>query len=262
MKNVAIVIPAYKSSISSHEESSLRQCFKILKNYDIYIITYQELQTKFYDKISQEYQINIQYKYFKREFFKDIQGYNKLCLNKKLYYSFKQYEFILIYQLDAWVFNDELIKWCKKDYDYIGAPWFENYGSHEEGKNLWKVGNGGLSLRKVKYFIKVLDWKLPVIKPTLKEIFNIHYLLYYLGRHNTISFYYKNIKTNEDFFFSQFLAQSWLPPRVATCEEAIFFSFEKSPSDLFNKTNQKLPFGCHAYLKYEYDTFWYKYITP
>ena len=30
---------------------------------------------------------------------------------------------MLIYQLDAYVFKDELLNWANKGYDYIGAPW-------------------------------------------------------------------------------------------------------------------------------------------
>lgn len=260
MKKVAILIPVYQSDITFHEETSFRQCLKVLHNYDIYIITYRELQTTLYDSICNEYSANVQYKYFSKDYFKSISGYNKLCLNKELYISFKEYEYILIYQLDAWVFYDRLTYWCNKNYDYIGAPWFEEYGYHEEGKKLWAVGNGGLSLRKVKYFTKILSWKLPIIKPKLKNILNIHFLLFYLGRHNTISFYNKSINTNEDYFFSQYLSQSWFPPSVPNCDEALYFSFEKSPSYLFIKARHQLPFGCHAYLKNEYDTFWHKYI--
>jgi hypothetical protein len=85
---------------------------------------------------------------------------------------------MLIYQLDAWVFKDDLMKWCNKGYDYIGAPWFEDFGSYEKGKKLWRVGNGGFSLRKIKYFCKVLSWKWPVIKPKIKNLFNVHFLLF------------------------------------------------------------------------------------
>lgn len=44
-------------------------------------------------------------------------------------------------------------------------------------------------------------------------------------------------------------------------EEASHFAFEKHPSFLFSQNGQ-LPFGCHAWRKYEYDEFWGKYIKP
>lgn len=36
----------------------------------------------------------------------------------------------MIYQLDAWVFNDELSSWCSLGYDYIGAPFFPYRGKN------------------------------------------------------------------------------------------------------------------------------------
>ena len=36
------------------------------------------------------------------------------------YLNFKKYRYLLIYQLDALVFRDELLEWCSKEIDYIG----------------------------------------------------------------------------------------------------------------------------------------------
>ena len=33
---------------------------------------------------------------------------------------------MLIYQLDAFVFQDDLAYWCQQNYDYIGAPWLRD----------------------------------------------------------------------------------------------------------------------------------------
>lgn len=46
---------------------------------------------------------------------------------------------------------------------------------------------------------------------------------------------------------------------MPSCEEAADFSFEANPSYLFSIIG-KLPFGCHAFEKYEYEEFWKKYI--
>ena len=40
--------------------------------------------------------------------------------------------------------RDELLDWCNKNYDYIGAPWVKK----ERDNILLKTGNGGFSLRK------------------------------------------------------------------------------------------------------------------
>ncbi len=260
MKHTAVVvIPVYQENPTDDEKKSLQQCVKIFEKRHICFVTYEELN------ISQYLQITAQHSsvgtiFFERKYFEGIQGYNRLCLHKQFYSAFSQFKYMLIYQLDAWCFRDELDYWCSLGFDYIGAPWFEEYGSYEEGKKLWAVGNGGLSLRKMQYFLKVLSWKFPLMKPQWNKLYIPHFLLYYLGRHNTVSFFQNSISTHEDYFFSQMLQDSWLPPNVPKCEEAMAFAFERSPSYLFRLTKGKLPFGCHAYLKNEYCSFWYHYI--
>lgn len=60
---------------------------------------------------------------FPDTYFKGIAGYNRLMMSPEFYETFAQWEYILIYQTDAWVFSDRLSEWCSKGYDYIGAPW-------------------------------------------------------------------------------------------------------------------------------------------
>lgn len=261
--NCAILIPIYKQSIDKFEEKSFRQCLNILSKYPIYIITHKKLNTKLYNDIASEYEKYLHYEYFDEVFFQNIQGYNRLMLNIDFYNRFKSNKYILIYQLDAYVFKDELDYWCQQSYDYIGAPWFERYSSHEKNALLWDVGNGGFSLRRVQYFIKVLKWKLPVKKINLKDLlchFSIGKLLYIFGYYNTMKYHIETNQINEDAFYTQFLKRSWITPKVPDVITAAHFSFEQSPSYLFKLCNNQLPFGCHGFLKYEYDTFWYHYI--
>jgi hypothetical protein len=60
---------------------------------------------------------------FPDENFRDISCYNRMLLNDEFYARFAEYEYALIHQLDAFVFSDRLLEWCKLGYDYIGAPW-------------------------------------------------------------------------------------------------------------------------------------------
>jgi hypothetical protein len=46
---------------------------------------------------------------------------------------------------------------------------------------------------------------------------------------------------------------------VAPVEKAIGFSFEKLPQKLYNLNHNNLPFGCHAWFKYDFD-FWEPFI--
>jgi hypothetical protein len=167
------------------------------------------------------------------------------------------YQYILIYQLDVFVFRDELEYWCNQGYDYVGAPWITSDEEKPIDIGLWKVGNGGLSLRKISYCMKVLNWKGPVL--TYRYYNKIKYLPYILGWKNNIS-YFRKSNMNEDALFSGFLSPTYLNPHLPTPVKAACFAFEKFPSYLFRMCNNQLPFGCHAFHKYEYEEFWKKYI--
>ena len=264
MNRCAIIIPVYKEALDKYERLSFEQCLKVLHSYDLILVTYEELNLDQYFSIASDYNKSFLIEKFKRDFFDNIEAYNKLMKSLTFYKRFKNYEFILVYQLDAFVFKDELAYWCDQSYDFIGAPWFQNYKSFEEGFDIMAVGNGGFSLRKVSYFIKVLSWKWPVIKPNFSAKFRIKdflkQILFFVGRNNTIKYYLLNDPVNEDIFFTQFLRDSWIKPKLPNIQDAIRFSFEKSPTYLYTLNEERLPFGCHSYLKNEYDLFWQRFI--
>lgn len=256
-KLCAIVIPVYKDRLDRYEELSFRQCLKILYKYRIILVTHQNLNLSVYENLAEEYNIQIEKVFFSNPYFKGISGYNCLLKSKHFYSAFTDYDYILIYQLDAFVFRDELEYWCNQGYDYIGAPWITSDEEKPIDTGLWKVGNGGLSLRKISYCMKVLNWKGPVL--TYRYYNKIKYLPYILGWKNNINYFIKS-NMNEDALFSGFLSPTYLNPHLPTPEIAACFAFEKFPSYLFKLCNNQLPFGCHAFLKYEYEEFWKKYI--
>ena len=240
---------------------SFEQCCRILGRHPICIASHSGVEIDQYKVIATKYGIDIIKENFDAAFFASIAGYNRLMLDKSFYQRFRDYEYMLVYQLDAWVFRDELDGWCNKGYDYIGAPWIEK---NEKGIELAGVGNGGFSLRKVHHYIDVLSYKGPVkdgnklhLEPTLKN--RLYRLLYSLGYQNTISYYKKDKTLYEDIFLSIFLDDTKLRANTPDAKTAALFAFEQSPSYLYSITKQ-LPFGCHAWLKYEYDTFWKDHI--
>ena len=262
-KNI-VVIPVHKKELSVDEQMSLQQCASVLKYHTICIVCPQGLDVTEYVKILSDADANYYIEYFPARFFDGIKGYNLLMLDKKFYKRFAKYEYLLIYQLDAWVFRDELDEWCEKGFDYIGAPWIEKNIQGE--LELAGVGNGGFSLRRVEHFIDVLSHKGPVrtgkqlnLEQTTKN--NIYKFFYSLGYQNTISYYKKDPTLYEDIFLSIFLANTTLCAKIPDTDMASLFAFEKQPSFLFSKTKQ-LPFGCHAWRKYEYESFWKDHITP
>nr|WP_221391682.1 DUF5672 family protein [Dyadobacter sp. NIV53] len=173
-KLVAVVVPFYKTSLSVLERTSLDQCFKVLSEYPIIAIKPQSLNLSEIPDYEQFSDILS----FADSYFKNVQGYNELMLSSDFYQRFPGFEFILIHQLDAFVFKNELKTWAHKGYDYIGAPWLKRipdlnnfaawktrvktrfytyfnifkYGLPSDRQFDNVVGNGGFSLRRVQVF--------------------------------------------------------------------------------------------------------------
>ncbi|WP_373255073.1 DUF5672 family protein [Phocaeicola vulgatus] len=88
------------------------------------------------------------------------------------------------------------------------------------------------------------------------------FILKLCGFRNSLKYYATSFNLNEDMFFSLYANDVWLHPNVnlPLPDEAILFSFEVNPSFLYAKV-QRLPFGCHAFEKFEFDSFWSQYIS-
>lgn len=280
MKRCIVIIPLYKEHPSKSEIASFRQGLSVLKRHDIAIVTHKDLNLAEYDIVSKELGKPFDVQYFHPKYFESVKGYNALCLSTEFYERFADYEYMLIYQTDAWVFKDELLEWCDKGYDYIGAP---KYWSKDETRptEFEGIGNGGFCLRRIEYcraFLNISDSKI-FLKPSVlfkqwkgrikygdkfqgfwkKTILTLGYIAKIFGYKNTLK-YYKSC-TNEDLLFSILASGMWsLKVNLPSEKEGLKFSFERFPQHLFQSIGNTLPFGCHAYHKYEYDTFWKKHI--
>jgi hypothetical protein len=245
---VAVVIPIYKEIITDMELLSLTQCLKILHPYKLIFCAAESLNTKFYETFCKG-KIHFSIERFENQYFKDIDGYNKLMLSTSYYKRFLNYKFILIYQLDAFVFKDDLLYWCNQNYDFIGAPhssYNNDPGEMQFLKNYKKllklsklnhevsnVGNGGFSLRKTRSFYFLLK----ILKSKVQ----------------------KSGSWNEDGFIEYWGNLFYPFFKLPTDEIALNFSIETSPKELLKKTSNTLPFGCHAFEKYDWE-IWKPYI--
>lgn len=272
-KQAVVIIPVYKPLPDRYEEISFRQCIKILSKHPLCIVTFSELNIDWYKDILQTFNVDFSIEYFDKTYFESLSGYNKLMLSKQLYQRFMAYEYMLIYQLDAYVFRDELEYWCRQGYDYIGAPWFE--GWKKPTKKFKGVGNGGFSLRNIQTSLSVLN-KLDRLKKynTLYTQLKINKLTSFYGafilfrallnlkKSNGYTFYElisdREPKMQEDGVWA-LNVPSIFDYKVAPVEEALKFSFETNPSLLYEMNDNRLPFGCHAWLKYESE-FWQPFI--
>ena len=260
--NPIVIIPVYKPRLSQYEDTSFRRALTVLNEHPIKLVTHKSLDLETYSRISKEYNKEIGVEYFNKSYFKSLKGYNKLLMNKEFYTRFKDHDYMLIYQLDAYVFRDELLYWCNKGYDYIGPPWFQDFLSKEDGKELWEVGNGGFSLRNIGRFIEIIE------KNDIRHNLRFYYRYFSSFRLgwikrimvSTINAYITQYKINEDYYFV-YIGER-LNPKLKTpdIETSIRFAFEKSPSYLYEINNQELPFGAHAFEKNQMEEFWSKHI--
>lgn len=244
-EDIAVVVPVYKT-LSESDIRVLNNINRVLGNYRRIIVTPRHLvlHTKNYQFLNGWGQI-----YFDDIFFSSIKGYNNLLLSKEFYLAFKKKKIknILIHQLDAFVFKDELSYWVSKKYAYIGAPWLSDVNLDKVlssrwsfvlnfflitnrvffNKKDWKVGNGGLSIRNIKSSLRAL-----LLSKVLKK-FNL----------------------NEDVVWSIVVPLFYPFFKIPNSEEAYLFSIEEiNPAKKFC-----LPFGVHAWEKYGYD-IWSQYI--
>lgn len=268
-KNVIITIPVFKQHLNTVEQKSFLQCLRILHKHDISIFTHNELDLSEYYQLALQTGKNFSVAYFDKNYFSSVAGYNRLMLSKDFYtYYASTYKYILIYQLDAWIFSDELEKWCLQDYDYIGAPSMFIKKDPKQSFKYWSVGNGGLSLRKCEYCLKVLS--IPE-KKTLIPLHGLIQMAYTLRMKLAIPFkifgfqnslmYFKKKGINEDQIFSYYMQHSSYSVNLPSVDKALEFAFESHPSYSYKRIGNKLPFGCHAFIKHEYETFWKQFIN-
>lgn len=269
MYNCCIVIPIYKNCPNEIEIASLQQCLSVLAHYDIFFVTHKGVNTIVYENVCSKNNVYVRYKYYDSSFFKGLEGYNMLCLDYMFYSAFEEYEYMLIYQLDAWVFRDELEQWCMKGYDYVGAPWPQRIVAPVYNPENILVGNGGFSLRKVTSFVKILKSRKNFYSiRTLYKLTNkksivsvMKFLLMVFGWHNKVDDIIRFSRPlPEDVFWCVIMHYSNFKLYLPNVMTAALFCLEFDPHIYYNET-KVLPFGTHGFCKGENYKFWNKDIV-
>jgi len=261
-KKVVIITPVYKLPLKEDEKLCLGSIKKHLQGYDSVFITPRRL---LYDvqRMAQGQRIIP----FDNYFFLGIPGYNDLLLSGCFYEQFTGYEYILIAQLDSLVLSDQLEEWCEKGWDYIGAPWMRNYGNKDTSEFV-AVGNGGFSLRNISASLEVLNSRvqgdflnLPIKDKKLwgrkssKRFFPTNIAKTICKKQSIEEFLKLHYRGNEDVFWGKYASLVKSDFRIPGPMEALQFAFEKNASESLTLNEGKLPFGCHAWAKYD-RSFW------
>ena len=259
-KKVAIVIPTHKSKLNSDDLISLRHLKEHLNRFDKFFVIPEKVDPK---KFKQK---KVKFIKFPNHYFASWRGYNELLLQKDFYLKFKEYEYILIYQLDVLVFSNQLLEWCDKGYDYVAAPWYRpviGWLSNKKGMPA-SGGNGGFSLRKIKSAIQVLNnikklKKRQTPNTNLRKFWFFKALLTGKLHDVWLNAPADNYPFAEDGFWSIEAPKYLRSYKVPTFREALKFAFERFPEKSFELNNKELPFGVHAWKKYD-EKFWKPYI--
>lgn len=149
-QQVAVVMPVYQGTLSRTDKVALAQLQKVLGAYPKIFLAPESL-TFDYGELGKGFSVER----FPDEFFKSATTYSVLLLQQDFYRRFLDYDSILIYQTDAFVFSDRLREFCAMGYDFIGAP----VGRYVPLWNLLgaRIGNGGLSLRRPAACLRMLE---------------------------------------------------------------------------------------------------------
>lgn len=258
LSSCAIIIPTYKiyAKLTEYEKLSLDQCLNILSSYPIFLVKPNSLSLDGYMQVNPKLFVES----FDNNYFNTVKSYNELLLSQMFYSRFIQFKYILIYQLDAFVFTNDLLFWCNQGYDYIGAPWLaqeknipihvkleyeqriqqaylqnkkvknSNIPSHLQFYN--RVGNGGFSLRNVKLLYKICGEMEAKIETYLKNDWHPYF--------------------NEDVFWSLEVNRETRELNIPDYKTACLFSLEHRPILGMKYNDGYYPFGCHGWSKWPY----------
>lgn len=216
-------VPVYKTRPTQTEAFSLLQ-LRYLGVQNVTLVCPEGLDLAAYLELWPELKIQT----YAPEHFLSVQSYNDLVINPAFYEPFaKDFDYLLIYQLDAYLLSNQVLEFCNEGYDYYGAPWKVGFPQYQFLFNRWAialnkkrfyVGNGGLSLRKIASTLALLKRKEGHISKTFFM---------------------------EDAFFGYWGA---LDPNFHVCPPLIAakFSLEMEPDYWIEKTGS-LPMGFHGF---------------
>jgi hypothetical protein len=272
-KPVIIVVPVYTSNPKQEELRAFKNNIITLKKHPICMLTFQECDLSKYDAIAREIGLELQKEYYHKDFFNSVATYNELCLSHHLYERFTDYEYMLICQLDVWIFRDEIIEWCKRGFDYIGAPIYYPYSEKRYTKIFRGIGNGGLCLRRIAYCLLILASDKDRTLLRAQTILKMYWLFFLyneaftcswvkrlsiipialgkvLGYKNSFN-YFASKHVNEDLLLGTWAKQSnyyscHLPDELTASE----FSIEVNAEWLLERMQGRTPMGVHAYEKW------------
>lgn len=268
MMSVVTVTPIYKTSLSSYEQAALMQLVKLVPEYPHVFIAPEGMDVGYYRA---HFGKDFMFEFFDANYFKSPQTYNALLRSIKFFERFKKFSNLLMYHTDAWIFRNDLLRWAKKGYAYIGAPMYEYNGTMEGGQYIC-TGQGGFSMHHIPSAIKVLKSNVAVYSMSdLKKWYcqynwkgklryGYYFLISCLGKNRSSKSGNNGIKVNEDVWWGKYVAGAFDWYSVPDEAEAAQFSMEFNCEKLLKQNKGQLPMGTHQWFKPLFKDFWGSYI--
>ena len=256
---VVILIFTHKERLESHEKISLAQCVQVLGKFPIRLVCPKGLSIKEYLEIAPILEPD----FLPSNWFSSLDAYNRLKMSPQLYRHYMEFDYMLTYELDAFVFRNELLEWCAQGWDYIGAPWFEGFHQAKPDAAYLGVGNSGFSLRRIETMLRIsTTWKFVA---SWREIWGnscnsqshpLRKMQRFAEGMFLDNFHYPFCpRVPEDQHWCLHVPKAFPAFRLAPVSDAVRFSFEVNPGRLFQECGENLPFGCHKWMHYD-PAFW------
>jgi hypothetical protein len=248
-ERLSIVVPTYRAELVAEEEVSLRSTFRRLGEHHLVLAKPAGLDTR---ELERRFPFR-ETVAFAPDHFASARGYSRLLLSEGFYDAFAGSEYVLLCQLDVFVFRDDLASWIDRGYDYVGAPWVsrsamsgvlhwgrmrlrrmipgrkDTYHSHELRN---RVGNGGFSLRRVASHRRLAG--------ELRGVADA-----YASRH-----------LHEDVFWSLEPHRHDPAWRTPGLDEVLSFAWDINPGRLHRLSRGRLPMAAHGWFRPRRIGFW------
>ncbi|MDU9002824.1 DUF5672 family protein [Sedimentitalea todarodis] len=261
MSSCSIIIPIYRP-LSPAEFDLVRHNLRMLRGFPAVLIGGHgqfALLSELRDALGAADDAEITVETFEDRCFRDVSGYNSLLSEPDFYERFVSSDYILICQHDAIILKPTLREWLGKGYAFVGSPMFEGYGEPRRPLQFLQTLNGGLSLRHIPSTLSVfrnavfLPRSLGIrVAGKVGIISAVNWALSLIGTQRVVV---RRKVLNEDVLWTRDIAAAFPMYRIPSPEIAASFAFEVCPADLFARTGRQLPFGCHAFERYDPD-FW------
>jgi Protein of unknown function (DUF5672) len=243
------------------EQLAFDRCAAVLQNHPMVLLAPESLDLRgFALRLA-----NMRAETFPDECFKSPYFYNRLMLSDAFYERFAAYDYILIHQLDAFVFSDQLMEWCRRGYDYVGAPWIWSTRTPTPTYRFYRgavrvlcrwMGRSTASARRLdKPFLRQLAYAAGNGGFSLRRVVRMRQMLAALPARAEL---YRSAipgvasdrpaaRWSEDVFFSVEANRYRRNVKIPSLRIAARFAWETNPAIAARLTGGSLPFGCHGW---------------